>query len=112
MAFERENVAYHEPSRGSGGLMVYQHPTDNLAAIRAAGYWTTAGLVASGDYHGVQMFVQRQRLSRAPDGSAITGADLARQRVPMLIISGASAGGGQQLISMGLSAANALVPQA
>ena len=56
MAFKPDNMAYHEPMRGTGGLMVYMDQED--ATGSGAGQMGSAGYFND---NGVRAFIRQQR---------------------------------------------------
>ena len=57
MAFKPLNMAYHEPARGIGGLMVYVDAEDDEAAVNVANYFSDGTPGANQ----VRDFIRRQR---------------------------------------------------
>ena len=72
MAFKPEKMAYHEPLRGTGGLMVYIDADESLGDIKAANYF---------NHNDVRSFIQKQR-----DGTAVGNG------VPVLMIGSGTTG--------------------
>ena len=104
MAFEKENMAYIEPSRGKAGIMSYSHPSDSHATIVADAYWNALG---DDDKREVVMFIQKQRQTHTTAGVALSAARLAEQPVPCIV----AAGGGAtevSVIGLKMSAANVI----
>ena len=116
MAFNKRNMGYHEPARGVGGSMTYQHPTDTTANMSAAAYWTagqTEGgeTVTEDDFNEVKAFVLSQRLTHDRGGTALTATPLSRQSVPIIVTSGAAgSGGGSSLIRLRMTDTGTLLP--